>query len=163
MKKLFTLLLVLVTGVSFAQSPNDTIILYSNDTILAEIKKNGLESVEYVALGESMINEISKESIKEIIFSNGKRERCHANIKTWENVIVTENPEDVKGLTDLGHVYGWSGWGAKKVEKGKKQAMQDLKQHVIDAGGWIVLITDKRDLPDNTKWKGTNYDGRAYK
>jgi len=163
MKKLLLIAFIFSVGVAWAQ---DTIIKRSGDTLVVNITKSSSDFVEFTFPNETLINLEYKNNILEIIYISGRIEKCGAKtklatingIEDWEKVIITTNPDDVRGLTKVGEVVGKSGWGGTMAQGiGNKQAREKLKKAAAKKNAPIVLLQEKADE------MGVKLVGVAYK
>ena len=82
----------------------DKIVKVKGDTLSVIVQAVSESSVTYLYPNEKATNTISKQMIREIIYSSGRRE-SFTNVvsvkseKDWKKVIITTNPSDVMGLT----------------------------------------------------------------
>jgi hypothetical protein len=144
----------------------DKIIKRSGDTLKVKIVSSTPDIVEFTYPNETSINSEYKNSLLKIIYSSGREENCSEEKKLavvngqkdWQKVEITNNPDDVKGLTKLGEVTGKSGWGGYGAQGlGNKNARIDLQKNAAKLNASIVLLQEKADT-----W-GVKLVGIAYK
>jgi hypothetical protein len=92
----------------------------------------------------------SKNSIDEIVFASGRRSKGSekvevTNVEQWENVIITNNPEDVEGLSRKENLYQKSTattvfTGSEKVDA---KATRKIKKAAAALGAHIIYIQDQ--------------------
>lgn len=165
MKKIFTLIAICLSCVlTYAQDVRiDTLVTRNGETILATIQKNGIETIEYIEKGETMVVEKIKKDFSSIHFANGRVENIvqEKKIYNFEDVILTEDKSQVEGLTRVCDVKESSSWGGVMgYKKGIKKCEKELKKQAYENGGWIVLITEKNTGPTRMR---QSYEGIAYK
>jgi hypothetical protein len=63
---------------------------------------------------------------------------------TWEDVAITEDPQDVQGMVFLTEVVGTSGWGnAMGPTVGYKNAVKEIQKKAAAKGCCVILVTKK--------------------
>lgn len=151
MKAVFTLVLALTWLNLFAQ---DKIVKRNGDTLRVSVTKSTPDVVEFTYPNETTINSEYKNALTQVIYSSGRIEDCSSATKLatitgpddWEKVLITNNPDDVRGLTKLGEVSGKSGWGGLAAQGlGDKDARKKMKKNAAKVGAAIVLLQDKPD------------------
>lgn len=132
----------------FAQS-NDIIIKHNGERINAKIITVD-EKVTFNYINENAINTLSKNCIKEIIFSSGRTQSCSEKIiisssDDWEKVIITTNPEDVKCLVRKGDITASANnsWNFKSKNGVEQKAIKKIKQEAAQLKAHIVLLQDQ--------------------
>jgi hypothetical protein len=142
MKKLMTLLFVVICSSSYAQTANnDTIVKIDDTKISAKIITVNEREITFSYPEETVIITLSKNLIKEIIFSGGRKESCN-NVTIpvindeddWEKVTLTYDASEVEGLVKKGDIVVFetkkityqpgSYMEAKVIEEAKKQAAE---------------------------------------
>lgn len=129
--------------------PIDTIYLTNGDKVIGEVVKVGDNTIDYTLPGEKFLTTTKKAIVNRIVFSSGRTEVFNKplNIKIvmsddqWEDVVVTYNIEDTKGLvkvTDLEEI-------SLKDNKNYDEIIKILKIDAADNGCGLVLI---RSLPN---------------
>jgi hypothetical protein len=89
----------------------------------------------------------SKNSIEEIVFASGRRADGSEKVSVngphdWLKVIITDNPDDIEGLTKKGDLYVKSTAttvfsGAQKIDE---KATKKIKQRAAQMGAHIVYV-----------------------
>lgn len=155
MNKIMTLCFIVICGTSYAQTANeDTIVKIDDTKISAKIITVNEREITFSYPEETVITTLSKNLIKEIIFSSGRKESCNNVIipvindeDDWEKVKLTYNPSEVQGLVKKGDIVVFetkkityqpgSYMEEKVIEEAKKEAAE-LDAHIIYA---IVPVT----------------------
>lgn len=155
---------VAISTVNAQSVKNDTIVKLNGERIVVKIVNNNETNIIFSYPGETMTNTLSKNLIKEIIYSSGRKEKINEKIvingeKDWKKVKLTTLVTDIEGLVkkgdldehmrDLGPIYS----SAKKADK-KLQIR--IKQDAAKLGSHIVLITPMTDA------NGFRLSGVAY-
>lgn len=168
MKIIKICLLLLCTSLSTMSYAQDKIIKRNGDTLKVKIVRSTPDQVDFTYPNEDAVNSEYKNALTKIIYSSGRTENC-AGIKKlaivngekdWESVELTTNPEDVKGLTNLGEVSAKSGWGGELGQgMGDNQVRKRLKKTAAKLGASIVLVQDR----PVSGYYGAKLVGIAYK
>lgn len=117
----------------------DTIVKRNGDTLIVNIIKSTSEVVEFKYPNETILNEESKNSIAQIIYSSGRIENCETvkslatinGSKDWQKVELTTNPDDVVGLTKLGEIVGKSSMTGPHARKKLKQSAAKIHAPIV--------------------------------
>lgn len=85
------------------------IITANSDTIQAMIENVAINTITYRYEGEHTSYTISKNMVKEIVYSDGRVEKISTPVivrgeEDWRKVKITSNPQDVEGLKEKGNV-----------------------------------------------------------
>lgn len=138
----------------FSLAAQDKIVKRNGDTLQVRVTKSTPDVVEFTYPNETTINSEYKNALTKVVYSSGRIEDCSSATKLatvtgpddWEKVIITNNPDDVRGLTKLGEVVGKSGWGGLAAQGlGDKDARKKMKKNAAKVGAAIVLLQDKPD------------------
>lgn len=127
----------------------DHIYKHNGDVIDCEIQsvENGV--YKYVYKNEKAIHTIGKYAIKKVIYDSGREEqgskRYEVYAKKYKEVIITEDPNDVAGLTELSQtepIIGYKNkvFTYKRLSRTNEKA---LKEYASLRNSFIVLVTDK--------------------
>jgi hypothetical protein len=118
MKKLMTLFFVIICSTAYAQTAkNDTIIKIDGNQIVGKIFTISEKEIAFSYQNETIIYTMSKDRIKEVFFSSGRKEIFNDNVKNdnkelviindeddWEKVVLTFLESDVEGLVKKGDI-----------------------------------------------------------
>ena len=164
MKIFTTIIFAFITIAAVAQ--NDTIIKRNGDKLIVQIKSTSPSSVSFVYPNENIINTISKNTIQKIIYKSGRVEVLSKIIKLetingeedWEKVLITNNENDIIGLTKVAEISGKSSWGGAAKRKSDKIARKKIKIQAAKLKCPIILITTY-----SADYWGTYITGVAYK
>ena len=133
---------VILCSTTYAQTTkNDTIIKIDGDPIVAKIITVNEREITFSYPEETVITTLSKNLIKEIIFSSGRKESCNKvkipvinDEDDWEKVTLTYDASEVEGLLKKGDIVVFetkkityqpgSYMEAKVIEEAKKQAAE---------------------------------------
>jgi hypothetical protein len=130
----------------------------SADTIKCKVTEITESDIKYKYEGEEVLNNISKNNVKEIIFSSGRIQEFSTKIiitseDDWQKVLVTKLESDIEGLVKIGDVNVKSK-AIMSADIGKQQvkAMEKLKREAAKKGAHIVLLLEQttttyRDAP----------------
>ncbi len=144
--KQILVLLVLVISINnvFGQ---DKIVKLSGETIICKVKEITDDNIKYSYEGEDLLNNISKNVVKEIIFKSGRIQKFSKRIvingkEDWEKVQITTLESDIKGLVKGEEMMAKanSGWSFANQGKMQKKAMVKLKKQAASKGYHIVFL-----------------------
>lgn len=168
--------LLLLSNIISAKA-QDTLITHNNDTLLVTIVEvTDGESIKFKYPGEELINNMPFSGFEKINLKSGRtitgEERITINgVEDFEKVILTYNPEDVKGLVEVQEISSTAtskmlgAYGS--LEKAKKSAKIGLQKKAAQLGCHIVLITEDNSRDGNTrqafKYTKGSFTGIAYK
>lgn len=147
MKKSFLSMVFLgLSSLVFAQGARtDQLILLNGEVLAVEIIEITEREVTFAYPNEDINFTKSKNSISEIVYSSGRREKVSERIiisgdADWQKVILTDIPEDVEGLAKKGELFvkstattifsGSAKIDAKSTMKIKKAAAK-LGAHIV--------------------------------
>ena len=157
--------MIAYTSIALGQ---DLIIKRNGDTLKVTITRSTPDQVDFTYPNETAVNTEYKNALAKIIYSSGRTEDCAGarklavvtGEKDWEKVELTTNPDDVKGLINLGEVSAKSGWGGEFGQGiGDKEVRKKLKKAAAKLGASIVLIQDR----PVSGYYGAKLVGIAYK
>ena len=151
-KFVFSTLLIFVniTCANAQTTSNDTITKISGEQIVVKIINTSEKDVTFSYPGETMTTILSKNLIREIVYSSGRKEKISEMViisgeKDWEKVKLTTLTSDIEGLvkkgdldarkTNLGPVYTPAKKTNAKLEK-------EIKVEAAKLGAHIVLLTN---------------------
>jgi hypothetical protein len=145
MKKiLFIALIILTVNSVFAQ---DKIVKLNGEIITCKVSEITDDNIKFRYDGEDLINNISKNVVKEIIFSSGRIQKFSKKViingeEDWEKVQITTLESDVEGLVKGEEMMAKasSGWSTTNQGKMQKKAMDKLKKQAAEKGYHIVLL-----------------------
>ena len=109
-KKLLSLsllILIAITAIKAQTISNDTITKINGSQIVVKITNTNEKDVSFTYPGETMTNTLSKNLIREIIYSSGRKEILNKKIeingeKDWKKVKLTTVANEVEGLVKKG-------------------------------------------------------------
>ena len=79
--------------------------------------------------------------------------------EAWESVLITNNPDDVRGLTRIGEVSARSHWGGGSAQNlDEREVRKNAKRNTAKIGGTIFFLQDRFPV-----WGGVKMIGVAYK
>jgi hypothetical protein len=79
--------------------------------------------------------------------------------EAWESVLITNNPEDVKGLSRIGEVSARSHWGGGNAQNlDEREVRKNAKKNTAMIGGTVFFLQDRFPV-----WGGVKMVGVAYK
>lgn len=143
---------------------NDTICKINGEIIAVKIVNTTTNDITFSRPGETLTETLPKNLIKEITYSNGRKEKVSEMIiikgeEDWEKVKLTSIPEDVAGLVKKGDIQATkTNLGlytpAKKV---KPKLEAEIKKEAAKIGAHIVLITSTTPEGMNYRLAGSAY------
>lgn len=148
MKKFLLLsYLILVCVTSNAQ---DKVVLRDSTVLNVNVVEINEKSIFFSYPNETLKNEKSKNQIAYIVYASGRKEEFKqsvqipviTNSEDWEKVIVTNNREDVDGLTMIQSitVSGGNGLRFSSATSAHEKAINKLKKKASEKRCGIVLI-----------------------
>lgn len=126
----------------------DTIVLLGGRKVLCEIKGISSRNVSYKEIGGTEILRKERKQIQRVVFHNGRKEVFNKPIfamvddNAWQSIFLTENPDDVIGLYELGEVDGVSPKGSRNAKAAKKSAEIRVQKKAANLGAIMVLLTN---------------------
>ncbi|MFZ4412000.1 MAG: hypothetical protein ACOYOV_02870 [Bacteroidales bacterium] len=161
MKKLILIYFVLLFSTVYAQTNNDIIVKHTGERLNVKIISVD-EKITFTFPNENVTQVIGKNCVKQIIFNSGRIQECSEKIvikgeDDWEKVIISTDPEDIKGLVRKGEVRASASntWNFKGKEGIDKKATMKIKKEAASLKGHIIL------LQDQTKKNQTIYSGAS--
>jgi hypothetical protein len=147
MKYLLSAAFSLITLNGTAQADSDMILLHTGERLDVYISSISDRTVTFNYPGEEVEYTRSKNSIEEIVFASGRRADGSEKVSVngphdWLKVIITDNPDDIEGLTKKGDLYVKSTAttvfsGAQKIDE---KATKKIKQRAAQMGAHIVYV-----------------------
>lgn len=132
-----------------AQSKTDIIVKHNGEKLNVKVLTVG-ELITYSYPDEVVINSIANIAVSEIDFSNGRVQKCSEKIVVngvddWEHVIITNNPDDIKGLVRKAEVRSTSNntWSFKGKMAVDKKATRKIKKEAAALKACVILIQDQ--------------------
>jgi hypothetical protein len=161
MNKRIALLVLLAQSVFV--SAQDKIVTHTGETIDCKVTELTDISIKYKFEGEDITNNISKNFVEEIKFSNGRTQKITDKViingeSDWKKVQITNLESDIVGLKKKGEYMAKasSGWSTTGEGKMQAQAMEKLKKLAAKNGAHMVLI-----LTTTSKGGGYGFSGGA--
>ena len=153
--------------------PKADSLFYRNGEVAAVniVRSNG-ETIEYTFLNEDVVNVVYKVQLAKIKYTNGREEKCSDFLKVkvitnesqWEDVIITYNVDDVKGLEKVGELSKASGWGGQLAAgKGYNNAIKRLQKEAASMGCGLILIQGAVNMVNTQFGAGTRVNASAYR
>lgn len=146
----------------------DTIILVSGKRLLGKIHSVSSSKITYYPIGKSKIEELARKQINRILYSTGRMEFFNKPAfemvaeGDFKTIVLTENPEEVNGLYDLGPVKAQSSKAARNAKSAQQSADIRLQKKAANMGAYIVLIK-KRESKGGYGEVPTHFvEGEAY-
>jgi hypothetical protein len=151
---LFFLLIILLAIPGWAQVNNkqngdervDTIILVSGKKLLGKIHGVSSSKISYYPSAKTKIEELARKQIHKILYSTGRVEMFNKPAfemvaeGDFKTIVLTENPEEVNGLYELGKVDAQSSKGSRNAKAAQQSADIRLQKKAANMGAYIVLI-----------------------
>ena len=153
------LILFTVTYANAQTASNDTITKINGEKIVVKIINTSEKDVTFSYPGETMTTNLSKNLIRDIVYSSGRKEKISEMViisgeKDWEKVKLTTLTSDIEGLvkkgdldarkTNLGPIYTPAKKTNDKLEK-------EIKVEAAKLGAHIVLLTNLS--PSSTEFR----------
>jgi len=152
-KILFFQFIMLLGMPSWSQDTNkngepkvDTIILVSGKKVLCKIHNVSSSKISYYPINKPKIEEFARKQIHKILYSSGRVELFNKPAfemvaeGDFKTIVLTENPEEVTGLFELGKVEAQSSKAARNAKAAEQSANIRLQKKAANMGAYIVLI-----------------------
>ncbi|RPH32510.1 MAG: hypothetical protein EHM93_09135 [Bacteroidales bacterium] len=145
---IFVFALLLTSGAGWAQDAVrvDTIILVSGKKILGKIHGVSSIKVTYYPQNKTKQEELARKQVQKILYSTGRKEVFNkpafemVGERDFKTIVLTDNPEEVAGLYDLGKVEAKSSKNARSAKSAQQSADIRLQKKAVNMGAYIVLI-----------------------
>jgi len=124
----------------------DTIILVSGKKLLGRIHGVSSSKISYFPLNKPKMEELARKQINKILYSTGKVEMFNKPAfemvaqGDFKTIVLTDNPEEVNGLYELGKVDAQSSKNARDAKSAQQSANIRLQKKAANMGAYIVLI-----------------------
>ena len=151
----------------------DKIVKLSGDTITCKVHEITGDNIKYSYEGEDLIDNISKNAVKEIIFKSGRIQKFKEHViingeADWEKVQITKLESDIDGFIRVCDVSGKASSGAPtNLAKIQERAIEKMKKEAAKNGCHIVLIRTENSTAGGWGPSGgstrASYIGVAYK
>jgi hypothetical protein len=160
--RLFILLIILgISSKINAQTKPDVLFLQEG-TKEVVVKEVGQTEIKYTFPNEETIYSMNKYLVKKIVFGSGREEIIEIPFKEVkglndvDKVFITYNPEEVKGLINLGELYSKATGVTvfSNMSSVKNRSLEKMKAEATMIGANAVLIS-------NAQSRG-NYYGNEY-
>ncbi len=150
---LMLLFVLASSSITQAQEPTpqaeqlDTIMLISKRRIVGKVQKVSPSAIVYFPKGKTKTEEMARKQIHKIFYANGRIENFNTlavemvDEKSWKNVIISDNKDDVEGLYPLGNVDAQSSPRSRTAKSAKNSAEIRMKKKAVNMGAIIVLVT----------------------
>lgn len=147
----FFVLLLTVPALGQANQQNgeervDTIILVSGKKLLGKIHGVSSSKVSYYPLNKSKMEELLRKQIHKILYSTGRVEMFNKPAfemvaqGDFKTIVLTDNPDEVNGLYELGKIDAQSSKNARDAKSAQQSANIRLQKKAANMGAYIVLI-----------------------
>lgn len=146
---LLFLLIALSSAPCWAQDNEvrvDTIVLVSGKKILGKIQGVSSSKVTYYPQNKTKAEELVRKQVQKILYSTGRREFFNKPAfemvaeRDFKTIVLTENPEEVSGLYELGKVEAKSSKNARSAKAAQQSADIRIQKKAVNMGAYIVLI-----------------------
>jgi hypothetical protein len=132
------------------QTATDQLILHTGEALAVYISGITEENVTFKYPDENVAYTTSINIVDEIVFASGRRSKGSrkvivTSIDQWENVVITNNPEDIEGLIRKGDGYQESSGTTvfSKAEKMDAKTTKKIKQQAATLGAHIILLQNQ--------------------
>ncbi|MEO6285821.1 MAG: hypothetical protein ABIN80_28600 [Dyadobacter sp.] len=104
-------------------------------------------SIKYAYPGESVTRSIGRAAVAKIVYASGRIEKFSDMVNVsgrdgWENVVITNNPNEVIGLQRAGEIKSKAGgyWSMRSTKGSDRKATERIKREAAALGGHVVYI-----------------------
>lgn len=165
-KFLFLAMLIFISMVIVkAQTiSNDTISKINGERIAVKILSTSDKDVTFSYPGETMTTVLSKNLIKEIIYSSGRKEKISEMViitgeKDWEKVRLTTLASDIEGLVKKGDLDEHKrNMGIYTPAKKTNEMLEEkIRREAAKLGAHIVLLSNKAPAVTEFRVSGIAY------
>jgi hypothetical protein len=167
-------LLIIIFLISFKSiNAQDKIVKLSGEAISCKVSEITDKNIKFKYDGEDLINNISINIVKEIVFNSGRTQKFHEIIivtgeSDWEKVQITKLESDIEGLTRVCDVSGKASSGIPtNLAKIQEKALISMKKEAAKNLCHIVLIRTENSTPGGWGPSGggtkASYIGVGYK
>jgi hypothetical protein len=132
---------------SFSAFGQDVIYCHSGKQLRVKVAQVGENSISYLFSGESVVNTIGRAAVSRIQFESGRIEEISETISIsgndgWENVIITNNPNEIVGLKRLGEIKAKAGgyWSLRSTKGSDRKSTERIKREAAELGGHVVYL-----------------------
>lgn len=146
----------------------DTIVLVSGKKLLGKVNGVLTSKVTYFPTGKTKIEELARKQVQLIRYSTGRVEKFNKPAYEmvaegdFKTIILTDKPEEVSGLFELGKVNAQSSKSSRDAKTAEASANIRLQKKAANMGAYIVLIK-KRESKGGYGEVPTHYvEGVAY-
>ena len=149
----FFLIIILLGIPSWAQDAKqdgavkpDTIILVSGKKLLGKIQGVSASRITYFPVNKTKIEDLARKQIQKILYSTGRVEKFNkpafemVSEGDFKTIVLTDNPEEVNGLYELGKVDAQSSKAARNARSAEESANIRLQKKAANMGAYMVLI-----------------------
>jgi hypothetical protein len=155
MKKII-LFFVVIFSISISSSAQDQIVFH-NGTIMKskimDLNSSDGATISFIIAGETLVTEMSKIAIKDLIFASGRKQTITDKIEITRNgskypdaVVVTKNPKEILGLTRIGEVTAKTAFiNYRTGANADRKAEDRIKVAAQEIGGVVVHVTEDKD------------------
>lgn len=140
-------ILFLFFFVSISAIAQDVIVRHNSTDLKVKILAINENSIAYTYPGESATNTIGKAAVSKVFYASGCEEIISDKVNIdgpegWENVNVTNNPNDIIGLNRKGEVKAKAGgyWGMRTTKGADKKATERIKKEAVALGAHVLFI-----------------------
>lgn len=160
---------------SIALTPTETadsLFFRNGDIFAVNVVKSLGETIEYSFLNEDSINIVYKTQLAQIKYSNGRIENCSGflNVKIikdasqYQDVVVTYNVNDTRGLEKVAELSKASGWGGQLAAGlGYNKAIIRLQKEAAKMKCGLILIHGSPNMINTQFGSGTRVNASAYR
>lgn len=150
----------------------DTLFFRNGATVAVNMIRSGGDMIEYSFPGENSINSVYKTQLLKIGYASGRIENCSELLKVkvitdvsqYEDVIITYNEDDTKGLEKVAELSKASGWGGKLAAgAGYNNAIKRLQKEAAKIGCGLVLIHGSPNMINAQYGSGVRVNASAYR
>lgn len=125
---------------------SDLIMLHDGSRIKCRVDEVSADIIHYRRVDESTKYSLSRLAIYKIQFVSGREEELSSRVSIagsegWQNVILTENPDDVVGLRKLGETSSKSISMFRSIKGADKTATQRIRKEAVELGGHVILLS----------------------
>jgi hypothetical protein len=140
------LILIILTILFNSIHAQDKIVKLNGDTITCRVSEITDDNIKYRYEGEDVLNNISKNIVKQIVFNSGRVQEFSKRIiingvDDWQKVQITNLESDIEGLTKH-KILTKKAKGTTFTSQGKveRRVMDKIKKEAAANGCHIVLI-----------------------
>lgn len=127
----------------------DTIVLVSGKKVMGRIQSVNSSKVSYYPQSKPKLEEMARKQVHKIFYNTGRVEFFNkpafemVSEGDFKTIVLTEKPEEVEGLFELGKVEAQSSKNSRNAKAAEHSADIRIQKKAANMGAIMVLITKR--------------------